>query len=444
MSSSDSIHMVNGFDPRRGAPVLDAGSQALLTRRDAVLGAAYRLFYERPVQISRGAGAHLFDVEGADYLDAYNNVPVVGHSNERVREAVSAQLAVVNTHTRYLTTPVVDYAERLVGLFPAHLDQVIFACSGSESVDLALRIARHVTGREGVIATRHAYHGTTQAAATVSPSLGVNNPIPPEVALIDGPDAVRDPAGGTGALFLERVRDAIDELRSRGVPVAALIVDTVFSSDGLQLDDAGYLAAAAELVREAGGLFIADEVQGGFGRLGTHWWGFQRHDAEPDLVVLGKPMGNGLPVSAVIGRSQIFDAFGRDVRYFNTFAGSPVAMVAAAAVLDELQQRALLPHAEAIGAGVRSALEQLAAGDPGIASVRGSGLFLGVEFVTDPDSLSPDAARANRVVNSLREQRVLVSASGTYDNVLKIRPPLVFDDADAARLLDAMTVAFTL
>jgi 4-aminobutyrate aminotransferase-like enzyme len=449
------MHMVNSFDPTRPADLGDAARE-LLRRRDASMGAAYRLFYDRPLHLVRGEGAYLFDSEGNDYLDAYNNVPVVGHSNPRVRQAVSEQLGILNTHTRYLTDQVVVYAERLTGLFPSPLDQAIFACTGSEAVDLALRIARAVTGRRGVIATRHAYHGTTTATAEISPSLGSNNPIPPDVALVDAPDRVRDDPARATEEFGRRIDAAVDELRGRGVEPAAIILDSVFSSDGLQLDPAGLLTVAAERARAHGALYIADEVQGGFGRTGG-WWGFQLHEVLPDIVVLGKPMGNGLPIAALVSRPDLLDAFGRKVRYFNTFGGNPVCVAAASAVLDEIESQQLLQHADILGRELLDAIRAVASNDPGVAATRGAGLFLAVEFVTgagspdaasdpdraapDPDRAAPDPARAARVVNAMRERRILISASGTYDNVLKIRPPLIFPASAAPRLLDGLAAS---
>jgi 4-aminobutyrate aminotransferase-like enzyme len=446
------MHMVNSFDPSRSADLGDADRE-LLRRRDASMGAAYRLFYDRPLHLVRGEGAYLFDSDGLDYLDAYNNVPVVGHSNPTVRHAVSEQLGTLNTHTRYLTDEVVAYAERLTGLFPAPLDQAIFACTGSEAVDLALRIARTVTGRRGVIVTRHAYHGTTTAAAAISPSLGPNNPIPAEVALVAAPDSVRDDPATATEDFGRRIDAAVDELNERGVEPAAVVLDSVFSSDGLQPGPVGLLKVAAERARAHGALYIADEVQAGFGRTGG-WWGFGHHEVLPDLVVLGKPMGNGLPIAALISGSAVLDAFGRKVRYFNTFGGNPVSIAAASAVLDEIEGRQLIQHADALGGQLLDAIKDVVSNDAGVAATRGAGLFLAVEFVTAPDSPSPnspnpdspspnspDPARAANVVNAMRERRILISASGTYDNVLKIRPPLIFPASAVPRLVDGLAAS---
>lgn len=441
MGAIGRMHMVNSFDP---AGKVDVGERAaaLIERREKVLGAPYRLFYERPVEVSRGDGALLFDPDGLDYLDAYNNVPAVGHANPRVRSAVNEQSGRVNTHTRYLSAGIVDYSERLLSLFPDYLEQVVYACSGSEAVDLALRIAGHVTGGTGIVITANAYHGTTQASAAVSPSLGPHNALPPHVVTVAAPDPLRDPPeeGASAALFAQRVREAIELLERRGVSFAALIVDSVLSSDGLVTHPQGVLRPAVDVARSLGGLYIADEVQPGFGRLGSAWWGFLRHGVEPDLVVLGKPMGNGLPISAVIGRRVHMDAFGRDVRYFNTFGGTPVSIAAANAVLDEIEDRELISNAAAAGAALKQGISELARRDPRIGQVRGEGLFLAVEFIragSDADH-DPDADLANRVVSGLRAKRVLVSASGRYENVLKIRPPLVFGTQHVERLLTAL------
>ncbi|HET7012683.1 MAG TPA: aspartate aminotransferase family protein [Streptosporangiaceae bacterium] len=436
------MHMVNSFDPARSADLGDA-ERELLRRRDASMGAAYRLFYDRPLHLVRGEGAYLFDADGNDYLDAYNNVPVVGHSNPKVRHAVCEQLGTLNTHTRYLTDLVVAYAERLTGLFPSPLDQAVFACTGSEAVDLALRIARAVTGRRGVIVTRHAYHGTTTAAAEISPSLGPHNPIPVQVALVDAPDSVRDDQAAATEDFGRRIDAAVEELKGRGVELAAVMLDSVFSSDGLQLDPAGLLKVAAERARAHGALYIADEVQAGFGRMGR-WWGFQRHEVLPDLVVLGKPMGNGLPIAALVARPELLDAFGRKVRYFNTFGGNPVSIAAASAVLDEIEDQRLIGHAQSLGRELLDAIGEIVSNDPGVAATRGAGLFLAVEFVTgagSPDPGSPDPRRAARVVNAMRDRRILISASGTYDNVLKIRPPLIFPASAVPRLVDGLAAS---
>lgn len=435
--------MANSYDPSADRSHLLPSTAALLARRERVLGAPYRLFYEEPLEAVRGEGVLLFDPAGRDHLDVYNNVPAVGHSNARVQQAVADQLGWLNTHTRYLTAGIVGYAERLTALFPPHLQQVIFCCSGSEAVDLALRIAEHQTGATGWIVTSHAYHGTTRAAAAVSPSLGPNNRISPDVVLVDPPDPLREDPATAERAFAVRVAEGIESLRQRGTALAGLLVDSCLSSDGLQLDPAGFLRPAVDLVHREGGVYVADEVQPGFGRLGTGWWGFPRHDVDPDLVVLGKPMGNGLPISAVVGRPALFDHFGRDVRYFNTFAGNPVCIAAAAAVLDEIDTRELIPHAARVGRRLLEELRRLTVDDGRIGAVRGAGLFLAVEAVRERAGLTPDPETAVALVNELRRRRILISASGRHGNVLKIRPPLVFDDGHADRFLTEFDAALS-
>lgn len=429
--------MVNSYDPAT-APQLPARSQALLERRQRVLGPGYRLFYANPVEVVRGERAHLFDADGNDYLDAYNNVPSVGHCHPVVTEALSRQAATVNTNTRYLTEGVVAYAEDLLSTFEPTFEHVTFTCTGSEANDLAYRIARHETGREGIIVTRNAYHGLTARVAEFSPSLGIGSPLGPHVRLIDAPDASQVD-GDLGAHFAAQVRSAIHDLTRHGYGLAAMYADTIFSSDGIYADPPGFLAAAFDAVHTAGGLFIADEVQPGFTRLGSSWWGYQRHGIEPDMVTLGKPMGNGMPIAAVVQRKGIGEQFGRDMRYFNTFGGNSVSIAAAQAVLTTIRHERLLESVRAVGEVLKNGIVAIIGDNPRVSSVRGAGLFIGVEVrKPGPDGQSlPDAELAAKYVNELRERRVLISASGPEGNVLKVRPPLCFDTADAGRFLTA-------
>lgn len=437
MSNSLSMHMANSFNPDAAAS-LNEHEAALVRRRERVLGAPYRLFYQHPVHFVRGEGVLLYDAEGYDYLDAYNNVPVVGHSNPVVQARVAEQLGLLNTHTRYLTEDILGYAERVTGLLGNQIDQAIFVCTGSEAVDLALRVARHVTGRRGVIATSNAYHGTTEAAAAISPSLGPNNPIPSYIELVEAPNLALESPQVAAENLANRIHVAVEALRARGHEPAALIIDSILSSDGLQGTSPNVLGLAANAIRSHGGLYIADEVQPGFGRTGE-WWGFPAQGVEPDLVVAGKPMGNGIPLAGLFGRKDILDRFGRDVRYFNTFGGNPVSIAAGNAVLDELSDRQLLKNAHKLGGEILASLEGIMANDSGVAAARGSGLFFALELADA--SNSADAARATAVVNHMRSNRVLISASGPRENVLKIRPPLVFGSEHASRLLDALAQA---
>jgi 4-aminobutyrate aminotransferase-like enzyme len=432
--TSKSLHMANAFDGS-DIDLLDEDVRDLIRRRDAVLAPSYRLFYRHPVVAARGSGVWLYDADGNRYLDAYNNVPAVGHSHPHVQRLVTEQLGVLNTHTRYLTEPVIDYSERLLALFPSELNKVVYTCTGSEAVDLALRVARYETGARGVVCTQHAYHGTTAAAAAVSPSLGPNNVIGDDVVLVTAPDAEHDDPATMAEEFAARVRSAIAELHRRGVGFAGMIVDSILSSDGVQSDPEGFLAPAVRAVHEAGGLWIADEVQPGFGRLGSTWWGFERHGIAPDLVVLGKPMGNGIPIGALVGRDGVMAKFGRDIRYFNTFGGNPVSIAAATAVLDVIEEEALLDNVRRSGQRLLEGLRDIAGRHEGVGGVRGSGLFLAMEFIGDDGA---DAATATLVVNELRERRILISASGPHENVLKIRPPLPFTTEHADHLLSEL------
>lgn len=431
--SSNKTHMANAFDPA-AMDSIPSDVRAMVERRSRVMAPSYRLFYQKPVEIVRGSGVRLFDSQGRSYLDAYNNVPAVGHANPHVAQAVCEQMSQLNTHTRYVTLPIIEYSERLVALFPQEIQQVIFACTGSEAVDLALRIAKYTTGRRGVVVTRHAYHGTTTEAAIISPSLGPHRPAADWVRYVDAPDTSVEGAE-TGQLLAARVGEAIADLEASGIGFAAFIADSIFSSDGLQADPAGFLKPVADLVHASGGLYIADEVQPGFGRTGDAWWGFERHGIVPDLVVLGKPMGNGMPVSAVVGRPEVLEPFGKGMRYFNTFGGNSVSIAAANAVLDVIENENLLSSVKRVGNLMGSGLREMASGYPVLSDVRGCGLFYGVDVVEASGSGNPDKAGAERIVNELRERRVLISSSGMNENVLKIRPPLVFSESDLQEFL---------
>jgi 4-aminobutyrate aminotransferase-like enzyme len=427
--------MVNAFDPSRQDGI-SANTAALLARRARVLGPSYKLFYEQPVHFVRGEGVRLYDADGTPYLDVYNNVPSVGHCHPRVVEAQSRQAATLNTHTRYLYDIVLTYAERLVATFPTELANAMFTCTGSEANDLALRIARTHTGNSGIIVTANGYHGITAAVAEASPSLGSGVPLGPHVRAVPAPDAYRASETNIADRFTADVQAAIDDLARHGMKPAALIFDTIFSSDGIFTDPPGLIQGAVGAVRRAGGLFIADEVQPGFARTGSAMWGFQRHDVVPDIVTLGKPMGNGLPIGGVIAPADVLEKFGRTARYFNTFGGNPVCCAAALAVLDVIRDEGLQENARLVGDYLQAGLSRIAATDARIGQVRGAGLFIGVDFVRDPNSREPDAATALAMVNQLRRLRVLISASGPLGHVLKIRPPLPFSKSDGDEFLD--------
>ena len=398
------------FDPNRTGE-LDPVTRELVERRARVMGSAYRLFYGHPLQLVRGEGTRVWDADGREYLDAYNNVPSVGHSHPRVAEAIARQAATLTTHTRYLSESTIVYAEDLLSTLPPSIDNIMFTCSGSEANDLALRIAKTATGGTGIIVTENAYHGVTTEIAAISPSLGGLDSIAPWVRTIPV-------AGDLGA----SVREAIADLTAAGIRPAALIVDTIFASDGAWPDVSGF-ADAVSVIRESGGLFIADEVQPGFGRLGHGMWGFERHGLVPDIVTVGKPMGNGHPVAAMMARHELVDAFNAQSRYFNTFGGSSVSIAAAQATLDVLRDEHLIENARDVGAYLLAELKDTELFE----EVRGVGLFLGARLESEE--------RALAVVNALRERGVLVATSGPANDTIKIRPPLPFSRADADRLL---------
>lgn len=421
--------MINSYQP--GANTLAARELAMIERRDRLLGPAYRLFYQTPVHFVRGEGVWLFDPDGQAYLDVYNNVACVGHCHPHVVAALARQAGMLNTHTRYLTDGVLEYAERLLATFPGALDHVMFTCTGSEANDLAYRTARVFTGGAGFIVTRLAYHGVTSVMSEMSPSLGSGITVPGNVRLVEAPDAYHQGAENVAARFAAGVQAAIDDLLAHGIRPAALLVDTIFSSDGVFADPAGFLAPAVDAIRAAGGLFIADEVQPGFGRTGAGMWGFQRHGLVPDIVTMGKPMGNGHPVAAMVARSEILRRFGERTRYFNTFGGNPVSAAVGMAVLDVIEGEGLVGQARDVGAYLAAGIRGLAAKHALIGDVRGAGLFVGVELVTDRATRAPATAETARLVNGMRDRFVLISASGPHANVLKIRPPLVFSRANA-------------
>ena len=420
---------------------LDPRSRELVDRRDAVLSPGYRLFYSHPVEFVRGAGTKLYTRDGDEYLDVYNNVPSVGHSHPRVTAAIAEQAALLNTHTRYLHEGLIEYAEELLGSFTSGLDTLTLVCTGSEANDLALRVAKRASGHRGVIVTENAYHGVTTEVAAISPSLGGRESLGDWVRTVTPPH-------GDGSAMVADARTAIANLQAAGHGVAALIVDTAFASDGFIAPSLGTRTALGEvqrLVREAGGVVIADEVQPGFGRLGSaaadpSLWGYLRHDLDPDLVTIGKPMANGLPVAGLIARRELMATLGESVRYFNTFAGTPVSVAAARATWDVLHDERLPEHAARVGAELLTMLNELSSRHDRLRSPRGSGLYLAVDVV-DSATGEPDSRAAVALVTALRERRILISASGRDNASLKLRPPLPFSSADAERFCSELDAA---
>lgn len=418
-----------------------SGGASLLERRARVLGAKAPLFYEEPLHIVRGEGVWLFDADGRRYLDMYNNVPHVGHCHPHVVDAIARQAATLNVHTRYLHETIVSYSERLLAYFHDALSMVLYTCTGSEANDQALRIARLVTGGEGIICTDTTYHGNTTAVDEISPLFYGRVSPSPRVHAIPFPDAYRPPGGLSGDaladVYVEEVRRGIERFERDGTGVAGLLVCPIFANEGLPDAPPGFLPRAAALVREHGGLVIADEVQSGFGRTG-HMWGHEIAAITPDIVTLGKPMGNGHPVAAVVARADLVEAFRDRVMYFNTFGGNPVSCAAANAVLDVMEREDLVANAERLGRHIRDGLRALAERHPLIGDIRGHGLWIGVELVTDRGTKAPAAEAAGRVVNTMKDRGILMGRIGPHDNVLKMRPPMPLGIEEADLLLSTL------
>ncbi|SON57974.1 4-aminobutyrate aminotransferase GabT [Hartmannibacter diazotrophicus] len=413
---------------------------ALVARRRKSFGAASVLFYEEPLKMLRAEGARMYASDGRAYLDFYNNVPTVGHCHPKVVEAVQKQIETLNIHSRYLFDISHDYAEKLLATYPAALSNLVLVCTGSEANDLALRIARKASGGTGFVVTETAYHGNTAAVTEVSPSSYKTGAPPAHVRTVPAPDPAiygMDIVGG----FAAAVEEAIAAMKADGIEPAGLLVDTIFSSDGVYADPPGFLAPAVEVMRRSGGVYIADEVQPGFARTGAGMWGFARHGVEPDIVTMGKPMGNGYPIAGLVTRPELLSAFCDDFGYFNTFAASPVATAAAMAVLEAIEEDGLIANAARVGAHLTQRLEALRQQVPTMAAVRGAGLYLGVEFRTADDEPAPEIATG--LINGLREHGILIGAAGRYGNTLKIRPPLCVTEADTDLLVDAMADLLT-
>jgi len=419
-----------------GAP---AGASIDLARRHRLLGAGAELFYDKPLHLVRGEGVWLYDAAGSAYLDGYNNVPHVGHCHPHVARAIARQTAVLATHTRYLHESILRYAERLLAGCPPHLDACIFVNSGSEANDVAWRMAQLATGHAGAVIMAHAYHGITEAVAALTPGAGESHD-PRVVTLAPPPAGIS--AGDMMAASLQRaatadIERALHALMERGLAPGAFFLDTALTSSGIYDPPTEWAELLTSRIRAAGGLIIADEVQYGLGRSGSHFWGFERRGIVPDIVTLGKPLGNGYPMGAVLANRRMIEAFQRKFGFFSTFGGNPVAAAAGLAVLEVIERERLRENAAATGAYLRAGLERLAAAHPALGAVRGSGLLLGLEV------LAEDAAAAksltHKIVNALAAgSRILIGSEGPAANILKIRPPLAFRPEHADLMIEAI------
>ncbi len=430
-----------GWIGPQSAATAKSATPELMARRKRLFGSAFSpLSYDRPIHLVRAEGVWMFDADGRRYLDAYNNVPVVGHGHPRVVDAVARQARLLNTNTRYLHETALEVAERLTATMPPELDTCIFVNSGSEANDLAWRIATAVTERSGAVVAVHAYHGATAALTDLSPSEWVAGQRPAHVETVPPPDGYRGPHRRIESEWIARyagfVTEAAEALNERRHGVAAMFLDPAWTSAGIFTDAVGYLPDAARRVREAGGLFLADEVQAGFGRFGSSMWSFAGSGIVPDLVALGKPMGNGHPVAALVTKAALADDFAkRQAPFFSTFGGNPVACAAALAVLDVLVEEALLERAAEVGAYLRDGLGELGARHAILGDIRGEGLLVGVDLVQDRETRAPARDGARAVVNGMRDRGVLIGTTGVDGNVLKIRPPLPFGRDHADQLL---------
>jgi 4-aminobutyrate aminotransferase-like enzyme len=425
-------------------PYRRSAAGSLLQRRRRVLPRS-PLFYDHPVHLVRGEGVWLFDPEGRRYLDCYNNVPVVGHGHPRVARAVAEQQRLLAAHSRYLHEAVVELAERLTATLPPGLDAVLVVNSGSEANDLAWRIARAATGRAGAVVSAYAYHGLTEATHALSPEEWAKGERAAHVVTVPAPDGYRGAYRRDQDRWAERYAAHLDgaarALGDRGL--AAMYVDPAFTADGILSPPPAYLQEAARQVQALKGLLVVDEVQAGHGRSGRHLWSFQASGIEPDMVVMGKPMGNGFPVAALVVRPEVLASVPEETELFSTFGGNPVACVAALAVLDVIADEGLVANAEETGAYLRQGLTALAERHPLIGDVRGEGLLLGVELIDEQETRTPAAGAARNITEAMRERGILISATGPAANVLKIRPPLVFQREHADLLLRGLDDAIT-
>ncbi|HEY7523210.1 MAG TPA: aminotransferase class III-fold pyridoxal phosphate-dependent enzyme [Candidatus Limnocylindrales bacterium] len=421
-------------------------SETLLERRRRLLGPSLSLSYRTPLHIVRGRGAYLYDADGTEFLDCVNNVAHVGHAHPRVVEAASRQMAELNTNTRYLHETVLDYAERLTATLPDPLEVAYFVNSGSEANELGLRLARAASGRRDVLVLDVAYHGNTGGLVEVSPYKfdgpgGAGRPEHVHVAPL--PDPYRgahrgrtEEAGVAYAADLERV---VEDAAAANRPIGTFLVEPIPGTAGHIVPPPGYLAAAFARARAAGAVIVADEVQTGFGRVGEPWWwAAEAQGAVPDVVTMGKPIGNGHPIGAVVTTRAIADAFANGMEYFSTFGGNPVSAAVGLAVIDVIEDEGLRANARDVGARLLLGLEGLRGRYPEVGDVRGIGLFIGVEIVRDPGTREPNGDRAGRLVEAARDRHVLLSTDGRAHNVIKIKPPLVLSASDADRIVDTL------
>ncbi|KAK9506472.1 hypothetical protein O3M35_008408 [Rhynocoris fuscipes] len=441
----------NSSSPRVMADLEQLPKSETLLLRKKHIGEACQLFFQRdPLKIVRAKGQYMYDENGDSYLDCINNIAHVGHCHESVVKACSDQMAVLNTNIRFLHDNLVMCAKKLTETMPEPLSVCFFVNSGSEANDLALRIARAHTKNEDVICMERAYHGNSTTLINISPYKFEEGKFPKKdwVHVAPIPDSYRGKYSGyfddLGELYANEVIPIIEEIQNNERGLAAFIAESAPCCGGQVMFPPNYLKNVYSLVRKAGGVCIADEVQVGFGRLGKHWWGFQAQDVVPDIVTVGKAMGNGFPVAAVITTKKLAESF-RDTGmvFFNSFGGNPVSCAAAIAVMDVIENEKLMENAIKVGSYLLNGFQKLADKYSIIGDVRGSGLFIGIELVKDRSTKKPAIAETQQILSRFKEKRILLSCDGPYRNVLKIKPPMVFDMNNADHLLNSFDLILT-
>ncbi len=413
----------------------------LLARRYRAMSQYAPLFYDKPIHIVKGEGVWLFDAEGKKYLDMYNNVPTVGHCHPYVVKRITEQVQTLNVHTRYLHETILDYSERLLATFDKSLNMLLMTCTGSESNDIAIRMAREHTGKMGLICTDDAYHGNTTAVDEIATQFHQGQVKGCNVKSIPTPDSYRPVDGlageALGLAYADKVKKAIDEFNAEGIGLAAMLICPILANESLPEIPEQFIKLAAKHVRDAGGLVIFDEVQAGFGRTGQ-MWGHEQTGVVPDIVTLGKPMGNGHPVAGVVSSAKLMNEFRSRAEYFNTFGGNPVSAAAALAVLDVIEEEGLIENAKQVGSYLREGLAKLKTKYGLIGDVRQRGLFIVVDLVLDAKSKDPAPQEAHFIVESMKRQGILLSKTGVARSALKMRPPLVFSKNNANQALNAL------
>ena len=407
------------------------------------LGPSLSLSYDEPLQIVRGKGQYLYDADGNQYLDCINNIQHVGHCHPKVVAAAQKQYTQLNTNTRYLGETIVKYAKNLTDTLPTGLEVCFFTNSGSEANDLALRMARQYTESKETIVLDGAYHGNLLSLIEISPykhDAPGGSGAPDFVYTLPMPDPFRGKYRGEdcGEQYAQEVQTVISEIQKKGNKVSTFIVEALMGCGGQLILPKGFLNKAFDLVSAAGGVCIVDEIQTGFGRVGSHFWGFETHGVAPDIVTMGKSMGNGHPLSAVVTTQKIADAFNNGMEYFNSFGGNPVSCAVGRAVLNVIKEEKLQENARVIGAYLLEQLNTLKSKNDLIGDVRGKGLFIGIELVKDRDTLKPAAVEANQIINRMKEKGILLSTDGPDHNVIKIKPPMVFKKQNVEKLTSVL------